>query len=161
MTDGRQMGLDFATPWIIVPDGNRTALAIYLRHYSCRRYRDARKRVLFVGPGEKMVLLAINGRALFVWRRFRSMRPELGVNCAVFRNEGAGRSSYLIRDACGLAWRRWPGERLYTYVDPAAVRSPNPGYCFRMAGWRRCGQTPGGHGRRALLVFERRVEART
>ena len=37
-----------------------------------------------------------------------------------------------------LAWERWPGERLFTYVDPNKVRSFNPGYCFLRAGWDRC-----------------------
>jgi hypothetical protein len=35
-------------------------------------------------------------------------------------------------------------------INPKAVRSANPGFCFRMAGWRRCGITLGG-----LLIFER------
>jgi hypothetical protein len=44
------------------------------------------------------------------------MAGQRGVNCAVFRNESSVLSSELIREACGLAWTRWPGERLYTYV---------------------------------------------
>jgi hypothetical protein len=44
-------------------------------------------------------------------------------------------------DAEQHAWSRWPGQRLYTYVDPKSVKSRNPGYCFRCAGWRRCGVT--------------------
>jgi hypothetical protein len=28
-----------------------------------------------------------------------------------------------------------PG-RMYTYVNPAKIRSINPGYCFKQAGWR-------------------------
>jgi hypothetical protein len=30
------------------------------------------------------------------------------------------------------------------------VRSTNPGFCFLVAGWRRCGRTKGG-----LLILER------
>jgi hypothetical protein len=89
-------------------------------------------------------------RAVFVWRKFISKDAQEGVNCAVFRNEGAGLSSALIRDAMSLAWQRWPAQRLYTYVNPRRVRSRNPGYCFLMAGWRRCGVTK----TRKLLVFE-------
>ena len=41
--------------------------------------------------------------------------------------------------AVEIAWRRWPGERLFTYVNGGKIRSTNPGYCFLMAGWRKCG----------------------
>jgi hypothetical protein len=79
------------------------------------------------------------------------MDAQVGVNCAVFRNETSIRSSDLIREAEALAWQKWPGARLYTYVNPRQVRSVIPGYCFRRAGWRRCGVTK----RRQLLIFER------
>jgi len=29
-------------------------------------------------------------------------------------------------------------------INPRRVKSTNPGYCFLVAGWRRCGQTAGG-----------------
>lgn len=47
----------FGEGWIAVKDGNATARAVFDRHYSRKRYADGRKPVLFVGPGEKMVLL--------------------------------------------------------------------------------------------------------
>ncbi|OGT54436.1 MAG: hypothetical protein A3E01_03000 [Gammaproteobacteria bacterium RIFCSPHIGHO2_12_FULL_63_22] len=82
-----------------------------------------------------------------------AQRARQGINCAAFRNEGAGRSSDLIRAADRLAFARWPGERHYTYVNAAKVRSSNPGFCFLMAGWRRCGRTRGG-----LHILELRPE---
>lgn len=88
-----------------------------------------------------MVLLTAPADAVFVWRKFISDAGQTGVNCAVFRNEGTVRSSELIRAAVGHAWRRWPGERLYTYVAVEKINSPNPGYCFKCAGWRYCGTT--------------------
>jgi hypothetical protein len=139
----------FDYDWLGVKDGDRRALALYLRHYSARHYADGRPRSLFVGPGEKMVLLTPECDALFVWRKFISLDGQLGINCAVFRNEGPRLSSELIRSAMCLAWRRWPGERLYTYVNPRAVKSPNPGYCFKIAGWRKCGVTASG-----LVILE-------
>lgn len=139
-----------ASAWLEVRDGaSPTAAAIFDRHYS----RGAAGSPFVAGPGEKMVLLTPCARALFVWRQFVSKDPTVGaddVNCAVFRNEGAGLSSSLILEAMALAWRKWPGRRLYTYVDPRKVRSRNPGYCFLMAGWRRCGITK----RRGFLILE-------
>lgn len=128
--------------WIPVRDGNDTAREIFDQHYSRYRYADGRKPKLFVGPGEKMVLVTPDAQALFVWRKFRSLDNQPGVNCAVFRNEGDALSSDLIRAAMELARERWPGERLYTYVNPGKIRPKrDPGRCFLKAGWRYCGET--------------------
>ena len=127
--------------WVQIKDGDPTALSLFHRHYSYRPYRDGRRPKLFVGPGQKMVLLTPCARALFVWRKFKSKDGNVGVNCSVFRNEGAGKSSDLVREAMKLAWARWPGERLFTYVNSRKIRSQNPGCCFLKAGWRRCGKT--------------------
>lgn len=136
--------------WWLTKDGDRTCLALYERHYSTRRYRDGRTRRLFAGPGEKVVLRTAAGDALWVWRKFIDDSGQQGVNCAVFRNEGPHQSSELIRQADAIADCLWPGERHYTYVNPRAVRSRNPGFCFLVAGWRRCGVTKGG-----LIIMER------
>lgn len=138
-------------PWVEVRDGNPTAAALFDRHYS--RNRAARGDPRCAGPGKKMVLLTPCVRALFVWREFITKDPTAApddINCAIFRNEGAGLSSELITEAMRLAWQRWPGRRLYTYVNPKRVRSSNPGYCFMMVGWRRCGVTK----TRKLLILE-------
>ena len=71
--------------WVPIKDGNPSGLAIFHRHYSYAPYRDGRRPVLFVGPGEKMVLLSADALALFVWRKFKSGDGQQGVNCAVFR----------------------------------------------------------------------------
>ena len=137
--------------WVVTTDGDDTGRAIFDRHYSRTRYADGRRPLLFVGPGEKLVLVRHDARALFVWRRFVSADGQQGVNCAVFRNEGAELSSQLIREADALADARWPGERHYTYVAPKRIRSTNPGYCFKQAGWRTCGVTKWNK----LVVLER------
>lgn len=139
--------------WLSVADGNAAARALYTRHYSYRRRKDGITPLLFVGPGEKLVLLHTSGKALLIWRKFISMDNQEGVSCAVFRNEGAGLSSALLRSGMALAWQRWPGTRLYTYVDTKKIASLNPGYCFKRAGWRQCGVTKGG-----LLVFDVRPD---
>lgn len=138
--------------WIEVGDGNDDARAIFDRHYSRYRYKDGRQPLLFVGPGQKLVLVTPCLRALFVWRKFISADGQQGVNCAVFRNEGAGLSSALIETAMQRAWRRWPGERLFTYVDGRQVASSNPGYCFKAAGWKFAGRTK--WRRLDILTFE-------
>lgn len=136
--------------WYLTKDGDVSCLALYERHYSCYRYRDGRRRFLFAGPGEKLVLRTAAADAMFVWRKFFDRSGQQGINCAVFRNESPYQSSELIRQADAIADHCWPSERHYTYVDPKAVRSTNAGYCFQVAGWSRCGVTDGG-----LLVLER------
>jgi hypothetical protein len=148
--------MDIGSRWTPIQDADPRGFALFSRHYTYRDYADGRRRLLryrnarqFVGPGEKMVLLATDGRALFAWRKFIDDSGQQGVNCAVFRNEGGQRSSRLIFEADDLAWSRWPGERFYTYVDPNEIRSTNPGCCFKKAGWRKCGETAGG-----LIILE-------
>ncbi len=143
--------------WQIVKDGDPMAFDIMKRHYTFQEYRDGRRRLpknpnrmLFVGPGEKIVLFHQAG-ALFVWRKFIDKSGQDGVNCAVFRNESKILSSELIKQAEEIAWKRWPGERLYTYVNAKKVKSVNPGYCFKKAGWRECGFTAA----KKLIILEK------
>jgi hypothetical protein len=123
--------------WYGTLDGDPRAYALFKRHYSAMPYKRRLRRpgYLFVGPGEKMVLLTLKCDALFVWRKFIDKSGQQGINCAVFRNESPFLSSELILEAEQLAWKRWPGERLYTYVNPKKILSHNPGYCFKCAGW--------------------------
>lgn len=127
--------------WLPIRDGDPRARALYLRHYSCGRYvvrsSATGNKARFCGPGEHMALLTVDSLALWVWRAERFRRDgQVGINCAIFRNEGSARSSTLIREACALAWLKWPGERLFTFVDPSRVASRHPGYCYLMDGWR-------------------------
>lgn len=139
--------------WRQSRDGDPLGLVLHRRHYSRRRYADGRDPALFVGPGEKLVLIAHDDDALFVWRRFIDASGQQGINCAIFRNESPHLASAMILDAESWARDRWPGERFYTYVNPRRIRSSNPGYCFKRAGWTRCGMT---RGRRPLVVLEKR-----
>jgi hypothetical protein len=150
--------------WLRVKDGNAVAIGLFRRHYSYNVKRNQLKfwpnasDALFAGPGEKLVLLTPCARALFVWRKFRSADGQQGVSCAIFRNEGAGRASDLIREADEFAWERWSGERLYTYVNDRKVRrSRTPGRCFLKAGWRYVRDKEGKPARtkcRRLLILE-------
>lgn len=132
--------------WQLFKDGNPAALALYDRHYSARPVED---RKLFVGPGEKTVLLTAARDALFVWRRFIDDSGQTGINCAVFRNEGPLLSSELVREAMAIAWMKYPGQRLYTFVDAEEIKSTNPCCCFKVAGWRECGVSKAG-----LIILE-------
>ena len=127
--------------WIQIRDGNGTARKLFDRHYSRYTYKDGRRPKLFVGPGQKMVLMTSDQSALFVWRKFQNDSGQEGINCAIFRNEGPLLSSYLILEAEKSAYRRWGNERLYTYINANKIKSVNPGYCFKKAGWSVCGVT--------------------
>jgi hypothetical protein len=126
--------------WLPVRDGDSRVVGLWRRHYTWKGRRPDRS-----GPGEKLVLLTADGRAVWIWRYERYRRDgQTGVCCALFRNEGPILSSELVREATQIALRRWPGQRLFTFVNPAIVRSPNPGYCYLQAGWRRYGVSAGG-----------------
>lgn len=141
--------------WIPVRDGDKGALLLFQRHYSKYHYADGRKPTRFVGPGERIVLVTACGKAMFVWRKFIDKSGQKGINCSIFRNENKYLlSSDLIKAAEEIAWSRWPGERLYTYVNERAVKSCNPGYCFKKAGWSLCGRTK----KRDLLIFEKNFQ---
>lgn len=140
--------------WWLTKDGDRDCLALYNRHYSAYVYKDGRVRDRFCGPGEKVVLRTAAGDAMFVWRKFRDDSGQTGINCAVFRNESAHQSSELIRQADAIADCLWPDSRHYTYVNPAAVASRNPGFCFIAAGWRRLGIRTKARG---LMIFSREI----
>ena len=127
--------------WYLTKDGDEYCLELYERHYSCYKYKDGRERKLFVGPGEKIVLRTWDADAMFVWRKFINASGQDGINCAVFRNESQTQSSTLIQEADAIADKVWPNQRHYTYIDAEKVKSTNPGYCFKKAGWRQCGMT--------------------
>jgi hypothetical protein len=140
--------------WWTTKDGDKSCLALYERHYSCYHYADGRERNQCVGPGQVVFLRTAAADAMFVWRKYKddTIPKQEGVECAVFRNEAPERwlSSELIRQADAIADVAWPHQRHYTKVNPAAVGSANPGYCFIKAGWRRAGKTKGG-----LTILER------
>jgi hypothetical protein len=142
--------------WFSVSDKDPRAVAMYRRHYSAAKNRDlprqraarlSRREGGIAGTGDYLALMTPLCDALFVWKRYPGGLSingnQQGIVCSVFRNEGPTLSSDLIREADALAWHRWPGERLYTYVWDDKIRSTNPGYCFIKAGWRKCGRAKG------------------
>jgi hypothetical protein len=67
---------------------------------------------------------------------------------SLFRNEGAGLSSELIREAIAATRHIWPDVPdlgLVTFVDADKTRAKrDPGRCYRRAGFRHVGFTKGG-----------------
>lgn len=87
-------------------------------------------------PGETLILRDANGSVVFGWCK-QKYRADLqdGICCTIFRNESGVLSSLLIAEAENAARKRWGTVRAFTYVDPEKVRSKNPGFCFKAAGW--------------------------
>jgi hypothetical protein len=91
------------------------------------------------GPGEVLILRSLDDTA--GWITHYTKFPDDGLyawRCSMFRNEGDQLSSDLIVAAMELTaelWGRPPVDGWLTYIDTAKVRSPNPGYCFKEAGW--------------------------
>lgn len=116
------------------------AAALADRHYS----RKSHGSTQFAPPGRCLPLIAPAGDAVWVtsWPLLEYVMHGLGDAwvCTLFRNEGAGLSSELIREALAATRAEWgdppPGGTL-TFVDADAVASPNPGYCFLRAGFER------------------------
>jgi len=144
--------------WLFAKDGDPRVYELMKRHYTFHPYADGRRqnasnrnRKLVVGPGEKLVLLTVDCNALFIWRKFIDRSGQTGINCAVFHNESELLSSELIQEAEQIAWQQWPGQRLYTYIDARKIESVNPGYCFKIAGWKQCGKTKS----KQLIILEK------
>jgi hypothetical protein len=111
-------------------DSEMAALAD--RHYSRQKHGAAQ----FSPNGKKLVLRNNEGTVLFVWMypQFRLDR-QTGYNCTLFRNESNRLSSEIILEAERIVFDYWGADRLYTFIDRRKIKSPNPGYCFKMAGW--------------------------
>ena len=121
------------------------------RHYS-RRTIGARQ---FVYSGRRLILRDSEARILFAWLfpdPALRMDGQTGYNCAIFRNESPRRSAEIILEAECAAVEKWGPNRGYTYVDPRHVKSTNPGYCFKLAGWRFVNRTA--HGKHLLVKDE-------
>jgi hypothetical protein len=115
------------------------ANALFDRHYSRRPTSIGCGNV--AGPVRHLVLVAEDETAVWItsWPEFNADGLDVW-RCSVFRNEGKGRSSDLIRTAMQVtacAWEDRPTAPAgwATFVDRRRVRSTNPGYCFQKAGW--------------------------
>jgi hypothetical protein len=120
------------------------------RHYN-RQKVGARQ---FVPPGRCLVLRADtpSGRALWVtsWPFAEFVKHEWAGAwvCSLFRNEGAGRASSMIRQAVAATRSEFgdpPPLGMITFVDERHVRpKTQPGHTYVIAGFRPVGRTKGG-----------------
>ena len=139
--------------WTLSSRADPYALPLADRHYNRQKVGSPQ----FVPPGRCVVLLTEDHRALWTtsWPFAQYVLHQWGgawVN-SLFRNEGAGLSSELIREAVAATRSCWPAVPdlgLVTFVDAAKVRRKrDPGRCYLRAGFRRVGATKGG-----LLAFQ-------
>jgi len=160
MAEGRAVNLQpflIGEGWIEVLDGNDTVRAIFDRHYSRRRYADGRKPKLFIGPGEKLVLMTADAGAICAWRRERHrFDGQRGIECVIYRRESGDLASTMLAAARACASARFGPDRMFTFVDPRAVTptmvrgKPVWGFCFYKDGWRFAGLT-----KKGLHILER------
>jgi len=159
-----QRSFSFAhAPWWRVSRNDPRARALADRHYS----RQSVGAAGFMPPGRLLVLLTPCARA--VWGVVENLDPAGGLHwrCSIFRNEGAGLSSDLIRDATTRTYAWWtmhygalPAVPLRTEIDVDRTargrsRRSRPGECFLRAGWSVVGCTSGADkGRTSLLVLQ-------
>lgn len=134
--------------WLLSHRFDAEALPLADRHYNRQKIGTPQ----FVPPGRCLVLKSRCRRALWVtsWPFAAYVRHAWAgawVN-SMFRNEGAGLSSLLIRAAIAHTrdvWPDVPALGIVTFVDAGKVRHKrDPGRCYLRAGFSRVGETKGG-----------------
>jgi hypothetical protein len=136
------------SPWRASYRADPDALILADRHYNRQKIGSPQ----FVPPGRCLVLLSECKQALWVtsWPFAEYVRHGWAgawMN-SLFRNEGAGLSSELIRAAISATRGHWPeipSLGVVTFVDAAKTRRKrDPGRCYRRAGFDHVGFTKGG-----------------
>jgi len=142
-------------PWRKITKFDPRAAKLADGHYSRRTVGSPQ----FMPPGQTLILMTEDESAVWGWWR---PHPSSGIvtwnkldgwTCTIFRNTGHWLSSELVIYAeralvdsglgCGP-------DGLITYVWDRKVASTNPGYCYKLAGWRRRGRSA--DGKKTLLL---------
>ena len=115
------------------------------RHYSYRPLKGRQRGPEVGPPGQKIVLLTEDGKALWGSHRpapWTGLKRADGIDawcCFIFRNEGypGAKSSVLIQEAVARTVQKWgiAPQGFITYVAQAHIQSTNPGWCYLQAGW--------------------------
>lgn len=130
------------TCWVKVSKRDPRACALADRHYSRRKPGSGQ----FMPPGQTIVLLSADEASVYGWWRpdprsgIRAMNGLDGWTCTIFRKEGPGIASEMILEAERFIADCGP-DGLITYVFDKKVRSSNPGFCFKMAGYKATGRS--------------------
>lgn len=149
--------------WLLSESGkyDRTGVELVRGHYSRRKPNSPQ----FMPPGETFVLVARDRLSVWGWWRphprsgIAAMNGRDGWTCSVFARHGGPLASELVLDAelalhsltdLGRTAGPCGPDGMMTYVDPRKVRSRNPGYCYRVAGWKRIGMCA--KGKKILLA---------
>ena len=137
-----------ASVWVRSHRADKDALVLADRHYS----RQKPGTPQFVPPGRCVVFKTVCRRAVWVtsWPFAQYVKHAWAgawMN-SFFRNEGAGLSSDLIREAVAatrFVWPEVPSLGLVTFVDAKKTRKKrDPGRCYRKAGFAHVGYTKAG-----------------
>ncbi len=99
-------------------------------------------------PGRRLAFVTFEGTAGWVshWPDPQYVDHDYGdaYSCTLFRKECPGLASEMILDAMRRTEDKWgspPDAGWLTFVNPREVASPNPGYCFKRAGFVEVGRT--------------------
>ena len=112
------------------------------RHYSRQKIGTNQ----FMPPGKTIVLRSAKGDVVFGWL-WQEKRDDgqAGYSCSIFRNESERLSSDIILEAESRAVAEWGENRGFTYINPDSISNKrNPGYCFKVAGWKFVKLSPSG-----------------
>lgn len=134
--------------WCLSHKGDVRALPLADRHYNRKKPGSPQ----FAPPGRSFVLLSEDATAVWVtsWPFAQYVRhawPGAWIN-SLFRKEGPGLASDMIRAAVAATRAHWPDVPalgMVTFVDASKVRHKrDPGRCYRKAGFKHVGFTKGG-----------------
>lgn len=120
-------------------------LSLISGHYShlsnCRLRPRTDKTSKTWWSNARLVVFSDVGRTLvFAWQWPKDgirKDGQNGFNNTVFHRAQTCpfQASEIILAAERAVIDHWGRNRAYTYVDPLAVKSVNPGYCYKIAGW--------------------------
>lgn len=141
--------------WFLSDRADPRAAAIADRHYNRQKHGTPQ----FVPPGRCLELLTDQADALWItsypFAQYVKHEWAGAWMCSCFRNESQHLSSELIIEAVaatcwyGAHCASWGNDEppelgFVSFVDTSKVKSANPGYCYKMAGWRQVGFTKSG-----------------
>ncbi len=121
-------------------------LEMVRNHYSHKQNTDDRPRTAKTSKtwwsNARLVVFSDPERTLvFAWQWPRDgyrKDGQNGFNNILFHRSKRCpyKASEIILAAVSAAFEHWGENRCYTYVDADKIASSNPGYCYKMAGWK-------------------------